>query len=260
MGHVRIGFLPHTKQWNDIIKRLSDFDGDTSIVADIANNTLNAVQNIYKSLPYDESVIKAILYLANLAFSAKQPNQVAYLNRNGYDVDDNLSLLSLISSAQEYITVGEGSCETNKLAKDAAMQSVIRYYESHNNGQLSLFSEREQNPFADAGTGAAFCEMARNFFAVFTDKQIRYYVEREAASSINDYRQLDNFTKVLAEQASAIADHAFEISKLMQSFAAGWFNKHAVDTAPTDKDAVSFLILSFGKMREELRREAENNE
>lgn len=257
MGHVRIGFLPHTKQWNSIVQSLSLFGGDADVVLKIANNTLDAIRNTYEILPYDESIIKAITYLANLAFSAKQSDQIAYLNNNGYDVDEEMSLLSLVSSAQEYISVGQGSCEINKLAKDAAMQSIIKYYENHNDGQLTLFGGETRNPFANAGTGAAFCEMARSFFAVFTDKQIKYYVEREAASSINDYRQLDNFTKTLTEQASSIADHAFEISKLMQSFAAGWFNKYAIDSAPSYDETVSFLTLSFAKMREELRREAE---
>lgn len=260
MGHVRIGFLPHTKQWNTIIESLSLFGGDASVVTQIANNTLDAVRNTYETLPFDESIIKAISYLANLAFSAKQSNQIAYLNNNGYDVDGEMSLFSLISSVQEYITIEKGSCEINKLAKDAVMQSVISYYENHNDGQLSLFNDENKNPFANAGTGAAFCEMARSFFATFTDKQIKYYVEREAASSINDYRQLDNFTKVLTEQADSIADHAFEISKLMQSFAAGWFNKHAVNSAPSYDETVSFLTLSFTKLREELRREAECDE
>lgn len=178
MGHVRIGFLPHTKQWNSIVQSLSRFGGDADVVLQIANNTLNAIRNTYETLPYDESIIKAITYLANLAFSAKQSDQIAYLNNNGYDVDEEMSLLSLVSSAQEYISVGQGSCEINKLAKDAAMQSIIKYYENHNDGQLTLFCGETRNPFASAGTGAAFCEMARSFFAVFTDKQIKYYVER----------------------------------------------------------------------------------
>lgn len=46
----------------------------------------------------------------------------------------------------------------------------------------------------------------------------------------------------------------------MQSFAAGWFNKYAVNSAPSYEDTISFLTLSFSKMREELRREAENDE
>lgn len=163
MGHVRIGFLPHTKQWNSIVQNLLHFGGDASAVIKIANNTLNAVRSTYEVLPYDESIIKAILYLANLAFSAKQPDQIAYLNNNGYSVDSKMSLLSLVSSAQDFIAVENGSCEVNKLAKDAAMQSVIKYYEDHNDGQINLFCEGENNPFANAGTGAAFCEMARSF-------------------------------------------------------------------------------------------------
>jgi hypothetical protein len=61
----------------------------------------------------------------------------------------------------------------------------------------------------------------------------------------------------LTAQSNAIADHAFETSKIMQSFAAGWFNKHAAASPPSQVEVTNFLRTSFGKMREEFRREAE---
>lgn len=33
MGHVRIGFLPHTRQWNAIVEQLSLYDNDANVVA-----------------------------------------------------------------------------------------------------------------------------------------------------------------------------------------------------------------------------------
>lgn len=55
-------------------------------------------------MPYDDSVIKAISYLTTLVFSANQENQVDYLNKNGFTVDSNILLFSLIASTQKYIT------------------------------------------------------------------------------------------------------------------------------------------------------------
>ena len=53
---------------------------------------------------------------------------------------------------------------------------------------------------------------------------------------------------------------AFETSRITQSFAAGWFNRYARERAPTKAELEGFLSVAFGKMREELMREAASNE
>jgi hypothetical protein len=257
MGHERIGFLPRSQQWRGIVVQLSMYDGNKESVLRIANDTLNAIRKVYENMPFDESVVKAVSYLATLAFSAKQANQVDYLNENGYSVDSSISLFSLMASAQKYITTENGSLEVNKIAKDAALQAVMQYQQNHQTNQTSFLYDESANVWQSAGTGAAFCELARSFFAAFTDRQIKYYVERVAASSIGNYTSLQSFTQQLSEQSQAISDHAFEISKLTQSFAAGWFNKNAVSSLPVANQVQDFLSLSFNKLREELRREVE---
>lgn len=258
MGHERIGFLPHTKQWKAIVDQLSLFgDGGTS-VAQISNETLNVVKKTYEAMPFDDSVVKALYFLATLSYSAKQENQIGYLNENGYDVDDQMSLFSLMSSAQTYITTDVGSLEINKIAKDAVMQAIIDYQQNHETGQLSLLSEYSENVWSNVGTGAAFCEMVRTFFASFTERQLKYYIERAAASSIDNYETLQAFNQQLSAQSKSIAGHTFAISKLTQSFAAGWYNNHVVNSLPNEKQVEDFLRISFGKLREEFRREAED--
>ena len=189
MGHVRIGFLPHTRQWNAIVNQLSSYDNDANTVAIIADRTLDAVRKEFEGLQYDESVIKAIEYLANIIVSSRQDDQIAFLKDNGYPVDRNLSLYALTSGAQKIIQTADGSLETNKLARDAAVQAVMEYYEHHSDKQRSLF-QTDNNPFRDRGSGREFCELARYFFAAFTEKQIRYYIDREASSAIGDYGKL----------------------------------------------------------------------
>jgi len=259
MGHVRIGFLPHTRQWNAIVEKLSSYENDEATVAIIADRTLDAVRKEFDGLQYDESVIKAIEYLANIVVSSRQEDQVAFLQENGYQVDEELSLFALTACAQHIIKSENGSLETNKLARDAAVQAVMDFYQHHSDNQLSLF-QTDNNPFKKRGSGSEFCELARYFFAAFTEKQIRYYIDREASSVINDYGKYIHFSDTLTEHSLEITGHAFEISKIMQSFAAGWFNKHALGNTPTSDSVTDFLKISFGKVREELRLEAMNDE
>lgn len=255
MGHVRIGFLPHTRQWNAIIDQLSSYDNNPAMVAVIADRTLDAVRKEFEGLQYDESVIKAIEYLANIVVSSRQDDQIIFLKENGYTVDDNLSLFALTACAQNLIQTSYGSLETNKLARDAAVQAVMDFYEKHSSKQLTLF-QNDDNPFKEKGSGREFCELARYFFASFTEKQIRYYIDRIAASTIDNYENYMHFSDSLTAQSLAITEHAFEISKIMQSFAAGWFNKYALDKSPAEESVTDFLKMSFGKVREELRLEA----
>lgn len=257
MGHERIGFLPHTKQWKAIVNQLSLIGEGGTSVAQISNETLNAVKKTYEAMPFDDSVVKALYFLATLSYSAKQENQIGFLNENGYDVDEQLSLISLMSSAQTYITTDVDSLEINKIAKDAVMQAIIDYRQNHETGQLSLLSEYSENVWSNVGTGAAFCELVRTFFASFTERQLKYYIERAAASSIDNYETLQAFNQQLSAQSKSIANHTFEISKLTQSFAAGWYNKHVTNSLPNEKQVEDFLRISFGKLREEFRREAE---
>lgn len=257
MGHERIGFLPHNKQWKAIVDKLSLYgDGEISI-AQIANETLDAVKKTYESMPFDDSVVKAVYFLTTLSYSAKQEDQINFLKANGYDIDNQMTLFSLMSSAQTYITTEEGSLEVNKIAKDSVMQAIIDYQQRHETGQTSFLSEQSENVWSNVGTGAAFCELARSFFASFTERQLKYYIERAAASNIDNYENLQAFCKQLSAQTKSLADHTFEISKLTQSFAAGWYNKNVINTLPNQNQVEGFLRMSFGKLREELRREAE---
>jgi len=257
MGHMRIGFLPHTKQWNNIVDQLSLYGGDPVSVRQIADLTLSAIQNNFKKLSNDESIVKSIKFLITLSCSANQTQQLNFLNQNGVLIGDKMTLLSILSSAKQYITTETGSLEINKMALDSAMKAIISFQKNHENGQLLLSGESE-NIWNSAGTGAAFCEMARSFIADFTEKQLRYFIEREAARSINDFGLLKTFNETLSKQTDAISTHAFEISKLMQSFSAGWFNRYSISALPTSEELKSFIDYSFHKMREEFRREADD--
>jgi hypothetical protein len=192
----------------------------------------------------------SIRYLATLSISAKKDDQVSFLCNIGFAVDNTLSLLSLIRSAKAFIATETDSLETNKIAQDAVLQALSSYERVNNNNQLSLFGDT-RNIWNEIGSGAAFCDLARRFFASFTDRYLRYYLDREAAHSINNYKSIEKFSE-------QISKHAYETSKIMQSFAAGWFNKFATNDVPSNVEITRFLSIAFGKMREEFRREAEH--
>ena len=107
-----------------------------------------------------------------------------------------------------------------------------------------------------ASTGAGFSEVCRLFLARFTERYLRYFLEREASAVIKSIDARERFSQRLHESVDAVSQHAFETSRIAQSFAAGWFNKYARQQTPNNARLSTFLRVAFGKLREELRREA----
>lgn len=97
--------------------------------------------------------------------------------------------------------------------------------------------------------------MARLFFAKFTERYLNYFVEREASAACRTVEQRDLLQAQLREHVDVVSRHAFETAKIAQSFAAGWYNRHAKTAAPTNDEISGFLAIAFGKLREDLRRE-----
>jgi hypothetical protein len=80
-------------------------------------------------------------------------------------------------------------------------------------------------------------------------------LEREASAVSATIEQRELLQRQIRDQIDAVSKHAFETARITQSFAAGWYNRHAKDAVPTDEEIAGFLTIAFGKLREDLRRE-----
>lgn len=174
------------------------------MIRQITNQTLANIRKTYTTMTNDESVIKVIQYLAVLVLSAKKSERLKFLN----EIDGNISLFTLGRSAKLFITTETDSLESNKIACGAVLETILTFERNKKDDQLSLFSEQSSSIWSDIGSG--FCELARGFFASFTDRYLRYYLEREAAHTINDYQKLEIFSKKLTEQTKQVSHNTFE--------------------------------------------------
>lgn len=254
MGHERIGFLPKTKQWQEIIKALEDYTGSPDAVREIISLAMRNLHRHYRDISSNESLREAIRFMSSLCFSAKSDNQIEYLSNRGINVGGELSIYGLVNSIGSY---GQSVklLDEQKMAKDALMHSLIEYQQRHETHQVSFDGVETGGIWSRIGNGAAFCEMARSFIAAFVDRHLRYFLDRAAASSLSDYSQIASFRNELSKQTGAIRKHSSEISKLVESYSAGWFGKYSSSSEPSNSQIDLFLSKTFGKVREEFRRE-----
>jgi hypothetical protein len=256
MGHERVGILPRTKPWIEVLNQIEEFPTSKNI-EDVAEQTIRNVRYRFKDIEKDRGVHAAFKFLVLLSHSGKFENPSEHLSSKGIELPEKFSPIKLAKAVTEWTDNHIDSNEYGAVAKQAAIDAISEWYDEHETQQVNLFTS-DINPsevWKEASDGAGFCELSRLYFSNFTESYLKYFLEREASASLNSVSDRDRFNKELEHHIEDISKHAFETSKITQSFAAGWFNKNAKDTPPSDKEINGFLSFAFKKMRDELLRE-----
>lgn len=256
MGHERVGALPRTKRWSKVVDGIAtaaDIDGD---ISKLANLTLQNVRSRLSNIQDDAGVFAAFQFLLRLAVSASTGVDPALLGSLAVDLLSNPSPLKLASILNQEVNEHRQSVEYAEIARKATVD-VISLWTERQMRQLSFTGEHEQaiEVWKKAGDGSGFCEVSRLFFAKFVERYLNYFLSREASAQVPNIEARERFANRLQEHVDGISQHAFETAQITQSFAAGWFNKHARDRMPSDNEISGFLSFSFGKLYEELLRE-----
>lgn len=254
MGHKRLGVLPKSKKWRDIVRAIEACTSGKVPVEEVAKNTLSNVRNLYNELEKDPSVKASLSFLVEFSYAFKTQNPGKYLVENGILPTDNLSPMSLAVAINYYKQESFHSKEYQSIAKQATIDALNHWYHSNIDHGKNFFSAeiKPENVFAKAASGGGFSEISRLFFAKFTERYLKYFLEREAAPRIKDINLINNFSEAIETFTDEVSKHAYQTSKITQSYAAGWYNKHSKENKPSGKDINKLIRNTFKKMRSEI--------
>jgi hypothetical protein len=249
MGHERIGLLPKSKKWRDIVNLLSDFQGDPESVKEIAARTLSNVQKKLSELQDDKGFNEAFKFLVAAAgsFSSAKLLNLESLN---IALPDNPSPISFAIALKRWLPSNTLS-EIGAIAQEAAVDALAGFYRQHMPVSTDLFGTiPAEKCWKEMSTAGGFSELARLFFSNYTNRYLNYFLDREAAHSFGSLTKRLDFS----EQVNR---HAFETAKITQSFAAGWYAKQLKNNKfPSNQSIKEFLRVSSSKLFEEIKREA----
>ena len=256
MGHERVGGLPRTKRWQDVMGGIADAAAADGDVRELANATLENVRSRLVGIHGDTGFIASFQFLLGLALSASPAIDKTSLGGPVVDLESNPSPLKLAGALREYVADNTQSAEYAEIARKAAVD-VISIWTEQQTRQLSFTGEHEQasEVWRRASDGRGFCEVARLFFGKFVERYLNYFIGREASSHLANTEDRERLARRLGDHVDGVSHHAFETARITQSFAAGWFNRYARDRMPAATEISGFLSHSVGKLREELLRE-----
>lgn len=266
MGHQRLGKLPASKQWREIVAYLASGNGS---VAELADRVFDACDKAFGIASKDPAFIAAINLLCKIPMAAKADNLKSALADLGIDVPDNPSRTDVITGFERAIEKEQRSDAKNitdlsELAKQAAISAL--------NSLLAQPTPPPQLEFWDTpiegvhlilkqcATPEGFADLAQEFFATLGENNVRYFIDRELPRHLGE----DGFAKSIPDMILFDQNnerHNKEASMIMRFFAKEWYAKANYQNKKklTARDIAGFAHVAAEKMRKEYRiRNADN--
>ena len=253
MGHLRLGRLPKTRRWSEVVDLL---EADPTDAARITSATVVAAEAHLQSLPRNDSLTYAFWLLLRIATAAQSKTFVRDVRRLGLTVSADTSAIELIGEVANEIrrrfqdTSGQGA--TTELASLAVRRALTETVGSFGGSLFGSTVDDLQSAFRRFSTKDQFSEVAYGFFADFTARLLTSYLDRELSNHV------EGSISERMEVASAIDLHARQSAAIMREFAGGWYSKQNWETKGeiTLDDAQRFVAVALRKLRMELQQES----
>jgi hypothetical protein len=253
MGHIRLKRLPATHKWQEVVGFLLA----GAPVEKLASASSRAAEAALYGARRDPVLAYSLWLLSQLPLAARAPDFPEAAGRLGLDIGRDPSLLKVIgafSDAIDDMTAGTlGRTDLGEMARKAAAESLATIAGADLPSLFSPTSEDVRLALAKLTAPDRFARLAREFFARLTRHHLDYYLSRTIADQVGPGRRLPTIADHSAFNA-ALDQHCREASRIVETFAGGWFSKTNYQGGITPNKARNFAFVALGKIAAELRQ------
>jgi hypothetical protein len=259
MGHLRVGRLPKTHNWQEVVGLLDAAPDDTAAVA---RATVTAAEGRLRALANDPALTYCVWLLTRLTWAARDPSFTESLATLGLPVDASASALGFIAQVADHVrTEISGYPQSGPFGELASLALRRALSETVAQQARSLFGssiEDLQQAFRTYSTRTQFAVLAHRFFADFLSRTLMYFLDRETSNHVGPERGFATIEQS-AEFTRAIDTHARQSARIMQDFAGGWYSKHNWESRGeiSEQEVAGFVGVALRKLRSEVKREAQ---
>lgn len=254
MGHIRLGQIPKSATWSQVVALLS-VSGPSAAAVAVA--TEHAARARLDALHDDPSLVYCFWLLSRLASAARRPEFEAALRQLGLDARGSDSIFGFVSQLSDRVR-DETSSYTQSgpfgdLAADALTRALAETVGSEGRSFFGSSVDDLEWAMRRHATKKRFAEVAQRFFGDFLARTLRFYVDKELPRHVGR----DGFASS-ADSAAFMHDldrFARESAVIMETFAGDWFSKHDHESggAIGRDEAQRFVAHALEKIRDEIR-------
>jgi len=256
MGHTRLGQLPRTRKWRDVVELIAA----GADVPQVANATIKAAESAFSFVNDDCGYNQAVWLMAQLGLAAGKDKPLEYLRTQGVDIPANTSLpgvvVALTEALDNHSAAKGGHSDLGELAQRALVDAVIQRLEPKLR-QQSLFNmqaDDTQRVLSELRKPKEFAQLSRQFYSRLMNECMNYFLSQTLATNLGAGQRFPT-TNQMAQFEEALGTHCREASAIVEQFSGEWFSKHRYEEQGSiSRDSVrGFASWALKKMKDELK-------
>lgn len=259
MGHIRLGNLPQTKKWKQVVELIGGGAG----APEIATATLDAAKKGLLEASKDPGLIHSVWLLTQIPLAAREENFAERLRQIGLKVSDKPSILEVVgaftNSVDSYLREHGGRTDLGEMAQMAASESLTALGTEKIRSLFETTSEDVQQALKSFSTTKQFSTLARDFFARLTKRYLTSFLSRELSNHVGGKEHRFSNISQHTEFNQALELHCRQASRIVEEFAGGWFSKTNYEEGGIDSEkAANFVYVALKKLRAELAKRGDD--
>ena len=256
MGHTRLGEIPRSRKWQQVVALIEGGAG----TAQLANATLFAAERGLKLATEDKGLVETVWLLTQLPLAARTDDFAGALQKAGLKVSDSPSLMEIIGAFSDAIDArlanNEGRTDLGEMAQMSASEVITEIIGDRTQSLFGTTSEDVKAEFSKLATNRQFSTLAREFFSRLTYKCLDYFLSRAYSYHIGENRRFNTLAQQ-SEFSEALELHCHQASLIVEEFSGGWFSKTNWEKGGISRnDAAGYAHIAMRKLVEELKEGA----
>ena len=253
MGHSRLGDLPQTYEWLNIISLIA---GDADATA-VAQATIQAASEGLDIVAKDGGLRSSFKTLADITIAAREDNFAMALGDVGVRVAGDPSLYDLIdgftAAVDGALYERGGRTDITEMAQMSAVESLTALCGA---GAASLYGTTPAEvklAVRELSTENGFARLSHDFFSRVLTRFVNYHLSRELSAHVGPGRRFAN-VDAHAAFVRQLGVTCEESTLIVKRFAGQWYGKTRHETGITNEKARDFVHGAMKKLRSELDR------
>jgi hypothetical protein len=260
MGHTRLGRIPTTRKWNEVISLVAGTQGTTSSfeISSITSRTLDAAQGALDKSVDDPGVRYTFYLLTQIALASRKDNWEAALAEHGLRVANAHTVFDFTAEVQNAIDryvrqSSRGATDISEMAQQAAGETLLSLSRAHSHSLFGESSEDVREMMRALSTKKGFGELGQRFFGRFVARFLNFYLSRITAAQIGTKRIQDagDFSRF----EDSLKLHCDQSARIVPDFCGAWYSKTEYKQGIDLENTSGFLAVATQKLRAELEQQ-----
>lgn len=252
MGHIRLGALPQTRPWRQVVGLVAG-SGSATAVADA---TMDAATRGLEIASRDEGLRHTLWLLTQITLAARQPDFAGALRQIGVPVPDSPGVFDIVGGFSEavddHLRRAGDRTDIGEMAQMAAAETLTALCSSKAASLWETTAVDVKEAVRSFSTQGGFSDLAHDFFSRLTQRYLTYHLSRELSVHVGPGKRFSDIS-----QHTEFLDHlntsCRQAALIVKEFAGGWYSKTNYESGITPIKARNFAWVALKKIRAELK-------